>query len=268
MTGSKPQLDGRTRCDDVDWDNPEWDDQDFGEYAYLCPDGNHKMFEYGARCIADIARTTDEIQRMRKPPSKVQAELEHLDKVLGKLSMEAEAQFNETVRPHDFFARFVELVRQLDEVPDTLSSDASVRNKAVHTLQLHERIQRANEAFGRLPADAIVRLEEVAKPRAFFNGGVERMRKLVCRAANDIESGRSKINHQRAELGSSAAAIWLAHNGSIGDKNFIAFIERLIENVGFGSDKGKPRVSLDTLVREIQANVAKHGSRTWQLFDP
>ena len=179
MTGPKPKLDGRTRCADIDWNNPNWEDKKFGEYAYLCPDGSHKLFEYGARCIADIARTTAAVHRMRKSPSKVQAELEHLDAVLGKLSMEAATQLNETSRLHELLSRFVALVQQLDEVPDTLASDASAKDKEARRLQPLERIQQADGAFGRLSPDALVQLEEAGNSRAPSNEAVERMRRRV-----------------------------------------------------------------------------------------
>ena len=72
---------------DFDWDNVDWDDLDAGEYTNLCPDGNRKLFEYGARCIADIAEKGDMYKMLvQLPPSKIIRELTQLDNDLRKLS--------------------------------------------------------------------------------------------------------------------------------------------------------------------------------------
>ena len=87
MTGSKRQLDGRIRCADVDWNNVDRDDLDAGEYTNQCPDNNRKLFEFGARCIADSARSGD-VHKMlvQLSPYKIKRELTQLDNKLRKLS--------------------------------------------------------------------------------------------------------------------------------------------------------------------------------------
>lgn len=72
---------------DFDWDNVDWDDLDAGEYTNLCPDGNRKLFEYGARCIAESAEKGDVYKMLvQLPPSKIIRELTQLDNDLRKLS--------------------------------------------------------------------------------------------------------------------------------------------------------------------------------------
>ena len=59
------------------------------EYYGHCPDNRHEAFEMGVREIAENVRRGDRIRQLKKYPSKVKRELEQLDKVLRKLSLEA-----------------------------------------------------------------------------------------------------------------------------------------------------------------------------------
>lgn len=62
---------------------------EFIECAYLCPDDRHKEFEYGAYCIANIAKKGASIRQLNKAPSKVKDELERFYSRLEALSLDA-----------------------------------------------------------------------------------------------------------------------------------------------------------------------------------
>lgn len=100
--------------------------------ANLCPDNRHQEFEHGAYCIANIARIDASLQKPIKgnEPCRIIDELEHLDEVFGKLSEKAARRLNEAARLQSFLDSLVELIQQLDEVPDLLTLDATVRENA------------------------------------------------------------------------------------------------------------------------------------------
>lgn len=265
MAGSKEQAEGSSKKRKVE----------IVECAFLCPDDRHDEFEYGAYCIANIARIDASLQKpiKGKEPSRVIRELEHLDKVLGKLSGRATSQLNEASRLQSFLDCLVELIQQLDEVPDLLTSDETIRKDASSRIGNHLEgqemlVKQASDAFGRLSPDALARLNVAANPLSPSNGTVKRIQRIIRLAVGGIKKGRSKRDEVRAELGQRASAIWNAHEGDVNEENFADFVEVLIKEAGFDKPENKPRVSDETLVNEIRENVAKHGAPIWDLWGP
>ncbi len=197
------------RRDDFDWDNVNWEDPDAGEYTNICPDSNRKLFEYGARCIAEIAQKRD-VRKMliRLPPSKISRELKQLRNDLRKLS----------------FTTYAMLFDKDD------------------------------------------------KP---FNTPLDQLKRRVELALERVPKGRPKRHETRVELGRNAWAIWTAHDGDVEDDDFLAFVERLINNSGHDEETSEPEnsidtkkswISADTLTREIRVNAKTSNPPAWQLF--
>ena len=253
--------------------NVDWSDKESGDFTYLCPDDRRADFEYGAYCIAKSVQFDALPNRNSPAPSKVKRELEHLDDVLSKLSPEAQARLGDDYRSKEFFRRFVKLVQQLDDVPKLFSSDASVRSSAASKLPPSVTandalMQQTDDAFDRLPPEAMQQLDEVSSPAMpWVYWPVDRWRKLIRRASGDTGQSKRGPDLVRKNLGKNASAIWAAHGGDVIDDEFMDFVDKLIESSGLDSaDDDKGRVSLETLVREARKNVAEHGPPAWRLW--
>ena len=118
----------------------------------------------------------------------------------------------------------------------------------------------------KLSNQAAVALNTAAGLSDIQNSVVNRIHRITQRAADSITGGRRKFDGVRAGLGRDAAAIWGAHGGKVDDIDFVAFVERLIQNAGFESDDKKSRIDFDALVREIRMDVKKLGYPAWQLW--
>jgi hypothetical protein len=100
MTTSPKQSDV-TQADDV---------QEAIACKEFCPDNRHDEFEYGAYCIANMARAEASMNRSRMHPSKVRDELSKLNTALSRtmnivknLSVEADTKLNTEAGCPDFF---------------------------------------------------------------------------------------------------------------------------------------------------------------------
>ena len=76
------------------WAEVDWDDPDIGTYTNLCPDKRRAEFEYGSLCIANIARKSHMFRQTLKAPSKVERDLEKLDKALAGVPIQASVSLN------------------------------------------------------------------------------------------------------------------------------------------------------------------------------
>jgi len=268
---------GQIPWPDIDWDNP-----DIGTYTNLCPDQNCSDIEYGSYHIVKEARSEvllDEANKASKTknsnqaPSKVRRELDHLVEVLDKLSPQARAELDSTSRSERFHRCFVGLIQSLDEVPDLFSPDRKVREAAGSEYPSPEaagkaRLKQAKEAVGQFSAEAKAQLDYAASPISdLFNGGVDRMKRLISSASDVIQNGKRKPDLVRSRLGSDAWAIWAAHGGDVDAKDFAVFVDRLIDAADLnGNGNDKARINTDTLVRDIR-NRAKNGKPpSWQLW--
>jgi hypothetical protein len=257
----------------IPWEDIDWDDLDIGNYTSLCPDQNHPDFEYGAYLIAKSARQDVFLSKIKKAPSKVRRDLDHLIKVMDKLSLEARAALDSASRSERVQRRLVGLIQDLDEVPDLFSPDRKVRDAALSRYPSAEgadeaRLKQAEEAFGRFSPEAKADLDDASNLLSqVFNGPVDRMRRLASRAVDSIEDGKRNHDQAREGLGRDAWAIWAAHGGNVDAKEFADFVDRLIDATGLNGDgDGKARINTDTLVRDIRNRANNGKPPSWQLW--
>jgi hypothetical protein len=258
---------------EIPWEDIDWDDPDIGNYTNLCPDQNRSDFEYGAYLIAKSARQEVILNKARKAPSKVKRELDHLIEVMDKLSFEARAALDSASRFEKFRRHLVKLIQALDEVPDLFSPDPKIQAEATSRYSSpavadKARLKQAEEAFGRLSKDAKTELDVVSDLWSeVFNGPVDRMRRLTSRAIDSIEDGERKPDLVRSRLGTDAWAIWAAHGGDVNAKDFVDFLDRLIDAARLNGDGGSnARANADTLVRDIRNRAKNSRPMRWQLW--
>ncbi len=257
----------------IQWKDIDWDDPDIGNYTSLCPDKNHPDFEYGSYLIVKSARQDVFLGKIKKAPSKVMRELDHLIEVMDKLSLEAQAALDRASRSERFQRCLVGLIQGLDEVPDLFSPDPKVLYAARSRYPSAEaadeaRRKQAEEAFGQFSPKAKAQLDEASRPYpGWFSGGADRMKRMVHSASDSIKGGKRDPDQVRERLGNDAWAIWAAHGGDVDATEFADFMDRLILATGLNDDAGgKARINTDTLVRDIR-NRAKNGKPpSWQLW--
>jgi hypothetical protein len=257
----------------IPWKDIDWDDLDIGDYTNLCPDKNHPDFEYGSYLIAKSAQQDVDFNKIRKAPSKIIRELDHLIEVMDKLSLEARAALDSASRSERFRLCLEGLMHGLDDVPDLFSPDLKVRYAARSRYPSAEaaneaRLKQAEEAFGRFSPEAKAQLEEAGRPYSgLFNGGADRMKQMVSSASESIKDGKKTPDRVRERLGSDAWAIWAAHGGDIEAEDFVVFLDRLIDATGLNDEGGgKARISADTLAHDIRGRAKSSKPPSWQLW--
>ncbi len=124
-------------------------------------------------------------------------------------------------------------------------------------------IEQIRAAIKRIGAGTRITLMVVGSPELAFERGLqaaeERIRSLSTRT-------RDEARHQ---LGQSAWAIWHYHGGSINDEDFLAYLERLSENLEWVTDEDtKNRVDLHRIARELNKASKTKQPPTWRLWEP
>jgi hypothetical protein len=220
-----------------------------------CPDANIEEFQYGLELIVEQARFGYSFAQSLSPPSDIKRELQHLDDVLGRLSVQARVTLDRAARIQNYANCLVKLV--------------PVPNENIEQMTPDELTQFYNEAISKMSPNSqdVARLREAAKPYPYFRGHVESHQRLIRRAATSIKAGRANSDHTRRQLGMDAASLWLAHSGDINSDEFQFLIDELIDEMEMSSELGKSRIDAVALCDETRTSVKTNGAPLWELWE-
>lgn len=119
-------------------------------------------------------------------------------------------------------------------------------------------LDHLEDVISKLSFDAMMHLNSPSSlhPRP-LDGPVDRFLRLIRRASDDLSKRNRGPDKVRQQLGVDTSAIWSAHGGNVDDKEFVVFVDRLIDGAGLGRiNERKARINCDTLVREVRRDVA------------
>ena len=115
-----------------------------------------------------------------------------------------------------------------------------------------------------LPPDTRWHLNRLSR----FTEPVEAIMNFLQRGIDQPPADKTKRpDEARHILADDAWAIWAKHGGDVKSKEFIQYVERLLDNAGFLSETGKSRVNVDNLVQQIRQAAKQNSPAPWRLWD-